>query len=488
MPYQNLREFLQLLESKGLLRRVQKEVDWNLEMCHVSKLNEIEGGPALLFENVRDCPGKRVAFSVLSTKEKLALALEVDPGRRFLDISHTWVSRISGRKVPPEWVDWCLWNDNVLTGDDVDLYQLPVLKFYPEDGGRYLGTAGCFITRNLETGRINIGTYRGMVVDRNRMTFYPVVGRDAEMDLRGYAKIGQPMPVAWVTGVDPALLLCSSSHVAPDLSEYEVAGALRGEPIDVTRGSVVDLPIPAAAEIVIEGHVMPGDVHPEGPFGEHSGYYRASPGPQPCITVRAISHRNNPILWATTVGMPITDTHMLVSMSSTASLWNDIQNMRIPGIKGIYCPPAGGGRMMAVISLEQMYPGHSTQAGLAAFGCHAGNFGLKVVIVVDSDIDPENWDQVLYAVGYRYQPERGTQTMRRGRASAVEISLPPGENLLTSRLLIDACIPYEWEEKMKQVVLDQELVNKIRGQWAQYFAPDSSQAKQKKRRKRGEDK
>lgn len=471
MPYKNLREFLDLLETNGLLKRVKNEVDWNLEMSHISKLNELEGGPALLFENVRDCPGKCVAFSVLSTKERLALALGVDPASRFLDISRTWVSRIGGRRVPPKWVDWCLWDDNVLTGADVDLYQLPVLRFYPEDGGRYLGTAGCFITKSLETGRTNIGTYRSMVVDRNKMTFYPVVGRDSEIDLRGYAKIGQPMPVAWVTGVDPALLLCSASHVAPDVSEYDIAGALRGKPVDVTRGGIVDLPIPAAAEIVIEGDIMPGDMHPEGPFGEHSGCYGASPGPQPCITVKAISYRNNPILWATTVGMPITDTHMLMTLSYTGSLWNDIQNMGIPGIKGIYCPPAGGGRLMAIISLEQMYPGHSMQAGLAAFACRAGNFGLKVVIVVDSDIDPENWGQVLYAFSYRYQPERGTQILRRGRASAVEISLPRDENLLTSRLLIDACIPYEWEEKLKPVVLDQEVVNKIRSQWSKYFAP-----------------
>jgi len=278
------------------------------------------------------------------------------------------------------------------------------------------------------------------------------------------------MPVAWVTGVDPALFLCSGTLFAPTGSEYDMAGALRGEPVEVTKGEIVDLPIPAAAEIVVEGEIVPGDTHREGPFGEHSGCYGESGVPQPVMRAKAISYRNNPILWATTVGIPSTDTHMLQSLNRTSSLWTDIENMGIPGIKGIYCPPAGSGRMLAIISVAQMYPGHSTQVGFAAFTCHTGNYGLKVVIVVDEDIDPENWEQVLYALSYRYQPERGTQILKRGRATPVDISQPRGEELLTSRVLIDACVPYEWEEKPKQVALDQEMVRKIRGQWNEYFA------------------
>lgn len=469
MPYQNLREFLELLEGRGLLQRVKKQVDWNMEASHIAKLNEVQSGPALLFENIKDCPGKNVAFSVLSTKERLAMAVDVAPSSRFLDISRSFVERISGRPVPPRWVDWSLWQDNVLSGDAVDLYQLPVLRYYPGDGGRYLGTAGCVITRNPETGRVNVGTHRGMVLDKKRMTLYLIVGKDAEIDLRRYREMAQPMPVAWVTGIDPSLLLCSGTLFPTTTSEYDIAGAIRGEPVEVTRGQIVDLPIPAAAEIVVEGHIMPGDVEREGPFGEHSGYYGESGVPQPVMTVEAISFRNNPILWATTVGIPITDTHMMQTLSRTATLWNDIRQMSIPGIKSLYCPPAGTGRMLAIISVEQMYPGHSTQVGLAAFASITGNFGLKTVIVVDSDIDPENIDQVLYSVSYRYQPERGTQVLRRGRATPVDPSQPRGQEFLTGRLLIDACIPYEWENKPKQVALDQEVVNRVREQWNQYF-------------------
>ncbi len=469
MPYENLRQFLELLETKGLLKRVKKQVSWNLEASHVSKLNEFDGGPALLFENIEDCPEKSVAFSVLSTKERLALAIEVAPTNRFLELSRSFVARVSGRALPPNWVDWCLWQDNVLTGDDVNLYDLPVLRFYPEDGGRFLGTAGCVITRDPNTGRVNVGTYRGMVIDRNKMTLYLIIGKNAEVDLRGYREIGQPMPVAWVTGMDPTLLLCSGTLFSPTASEYDIAGALRGEPMNVTRGRVVDLPIPASAEIVVEGYIMPDEVHPEGPFGEHSGCYGASVQPQPVMRVEAISHRDNPILWATTVGIPVTDTHMLQTLSRTSSLWDDIQRMGIPGIKGLYCPPAGTGRMMAVVSIDQMYPGHSTQVGLATFASQTGNYGLKVVIVVDGDIDPENWDQVLYALSYRYQPDRGTQVLKRGRATPVDPSLSPGEGLLTSRVLIDACVPYEWKDKPKQVVLDQDMVERVRGHWNEYW-------------------
>ena len=465
MPYNGLREFLDQLELRGQLKRVKKEVDWNLELSHISWVNDIERkGPALLFENVKDYPDKRVAMSVLTSTERQALALELAPETRFMDVVKHWLGRI-GQGISPRWVDSSPCKENILIGDDVNLYDLPAPWTSPMDGGRYLSTAGCLITRNLETGRINLGNYRGMIADRNKMPMLLTVSKDAEVDLRGYAKIGKPMPAAWATGVDPVLWLCSVHTFPPTVSEYDAAGAVRGEPVSVIKGETVDLPIPAGAEIVLEGEIAPGERMPEGPFGEWTGHYTES-YPKEFFKVKAITYCNNPILWST---HPFIDSWSTMALTYTAALWSDLQRMGIRGIKIVYRPPAAGAITMAIISIEQMYPGHSTQVGLAAM-CSVATHSLKVVIVVDDDIDPEDWEQVAWAIGMRCEPGRGAQIIKRGWTGPLDPSLPIGERVLTSRMLIDACVPYEWERKPERVVPDQEVINKIKSQWDQYFA------------------
>ncbi len=470
MPYQDLREFIARLEPEGHLKRVKRQVDWNLEIGHIAKVNEQQGGPALLFDDVKDYPGMPVLTSLFTAKERLALALEMDPGARFLELARTWVGRIRGKRVPPVWVPSGPCKENILKGEAATLFRFPAPWFYPKDGGRYIGTACSLITRNLETGRINLGTYRVMIIDERRAGIQIIKAKDAEIDLRGYAAKKQPMPVALVIGTDPVLFLCSSTLFPLTDSEYDVAGALRDKPIEVVRGETVDLPIPATAEIVIEGEIMPGELLPEGPFGEYTGYYTGAGDVQrEFIKVKAITYRDHPILWATTVGQPITDTHMIMGLNRTASLWNDLEAMKIPGIKGVYGPPAAAGRFLAIISVQQMYHGHSTQVGLAAFATVTGNYGLKTVIVVDEDIDPENMDQVMYAVGFRYQPDRGTQILRRGRSTPLDPSLEIENRYMTSRVIIDATIPYEWKDKPMPIDLDQEMLKKVRNRWGEYF-------------------
>ncbi|MBI4563023.1 MAG: UbiD family decarboxylase [Candidatus Rokubacteria bacterium] len=470
MPYRDLREFTNRLEVEGHLKRVKRQVDWNLEIGHVAKVNEQEGGPALLFENVKDYPGMPVLTSLLTAKERLALALEMDPQMRFLELAKTWVGRIRGKRVPPEWVASGPCKENILKGDAANLFRFPAPWFYPKDGGRYIGTACFLVSRNLETGRINLGTYRVMIIDERRAGIQIIKAKDAEIDLRGYAAKKEPMPVALIIGTDPVLFLCSSTLFPLTESEYDVAGALRDKPIEVVRGETVDLPLPATAEIVIEGEIMPGEVLPEGHFGEYTGYYTGGGDVQrEFVKVKAITHRDHPILWATTVGKPITDTHMMMGLNRTASLWNDLEAMKIPGIRAVYGPPAAAGRFLAIISLQQMYHGHSTQVGLAAFATVTGNYGLKTVIVVDEDIDPENMEQVMYALAFRYQPERGTQILKRGRSTPLDPSLEIESRYMTSRVLIDATIPYEWKDKPVPVELDPGMLERVRSQWSEYF-------------------
>ncbi|MFQ5611618.1 MAG: UbiD family decarboxylase [Anaerolineae bacterium] len=476
MPYNDLREFIQTLDEEGQLKHIKKEVDWNLELSHISKLNEEQqgGGSALLFENVKGYPGRRVFTSALTARERLAIALEMPQDTSLMNLSQEWVNRIQNNRVNPRQIETGPCKENILMGDEIDLTALPAPWFYPGDGGRYLGTAGYLITRNLKTGRLNLGTYRAMVAGKDRMTVFMIKAKDGEIDLRDYAEAGIPMPVAYIPGGDPALFLCSSTLFGLDESEYDVAGALRGAPVEVVRAECSDLLVPATAEYVIEGEIMPGEKIGEGPFGEYTGHYSGKGDePQEFIQVKAITHRNDPILWSTTVGRPTTDTHMIMSVNRTASLWNDLKTMQIPGIKAVYGPPASAGRMLVIISMKPMYHGHSTQVGLAAFASVTGNYGLKTVILVDDNIDPENMDQVMYALSFKYQPEFGTQILRRGRSTPLDPSLPRSNRFMTSRIIIDCTTPYEWgeEDLPHPIYLDEEMVAHVKKNWDSYFAP-----------------
>ncbi|HID62582.1 MAG TPA: UbiD family decarboxylase, partial [Anaerolineae bacterium] len=169
MPHKDLRDFLNKLEAEGELKRIQAEVDWNLELSHVAKLNEEQqGGSALLFENVKGYPGKAVLTSLLTSKKRVALALDMPPDTRFTDIAAQWVERISGTRIPPRMVDTGPCQENVLEGDKANLYDLPAPWVYPKDGGRYVGTAAYLLSRDPETGRINLGTYRVMIIDEQK--------------------------------------------------------------------------------------------------------------------------------------------------------------------------------------------------------------------------------------------------------------------------------------------------------------------------------
>ncbi|MFQ5578185.1 MAG: UbiD family decarboxylase domain-containing protein, partial [Anaerolineae bacterium] len=267
MPYNDLREFIERLDEEGQLKRVKKEVDWNLELSHIAKLNEEQqgGGSALLFESIKDYPGRRVFISALTARERLAIALDMPQTTSLMHLSQEWVNRIQNNRLPPEVVDTGPCKENIHTGEAVDITTIPAPWFYPGDGGRYLGTAGYLITRNLKTGRLNLGTYRAMVAGKDKLTVFMIKAKDGEIDLRDYAEAGIPMPVAYIPGGDPSLFLCSSTLFGLDESEYDVAGALRGAPVKVVKAECSDLLVPATAEYVIEGEIWPGEKIAEGP-------------------------------------------------------------------------------------------------------------------------------------------------------------------------------------------------------------------------------
>ena len=459
----DLRNFIQRCEQEGELKRVKAQVDWNLELSHIAKLNEEQGGPALLFENVKDY-NSPVLTSACTTASRLALIMGMAKNSSLVDLMREWVKR-TANKIPPIRVDTAPCKENIDHGDQVDLLKFPVPKVYPRDGGRFFGTAVYVVTKSPTTDWINIGTYRLQVLDERTLGTQFIKGKHADIMLKEYGERKQPMPVAAIIGGDPLLFLMGAARLPAYESEYDFAGAIRGEPIEVIKGETVDLPIPATAEIVVEGEVDPEATRPEGPFGEYTGYYSGiGSTPRPFIKVNCVTYRTNPIFWATTVGRAVTDTHMTMALTYGATLWQELVTMRIPGIKAVYCPPEGAGRFIAIISVKQMYPGHAAQVGTAAISTEMGAYGLKTVIVVDDDIDPWDLPRVLWALSFRFQPSRA-EIIKRGRSTPLDPSLPIDARDITSRIIIDATIPYEWKEKPVPIELDPEVVKRVKDRW-----------------------
>ncbi|MBI4675245.1 MAG: phenylphosphate carboxylase subunit beta [Chloroflexi bacterium] len=468
----DLREFIAQAECEGELRRVTAPVDWNLELSHIAKLNEERSGPALLFENVKDYASP-VLTSVCTTTARLALIMGMPKSSSLVDLMREWVKR-TRTQIPPVWVDSAPCKENVMRGDDVDLYKFPVPWVYPKDGGRYFGTAVFVVTKDPDTGWVNLGTYRLQLLDKNILGTQFIKGKHADLMLKAYAAKKQPMPVVAVVGADPLLFLMGAARLPAFESEFGFAGAIRGAPIEVIKAETNDLPVPASAEIVVEGEVDPTATMPEGPFGEYTGYYSGiGATPRPFIKVNCITHRNNPIYWGTTVGRAVTDTHMTMALTYGSTLWQELEAMRIPGIKSVYCPPEGSGRFLAIISVKQMYPGHSAQVGTAAISTEMGAYGLKTVIVVDEDIDAWDLPRVLWALSFRFQPSRA-EFIKRGRSTPLDPSLPLDAREITSRLIIDATIPYEWKDKPIPVELDPIVEKRVLARWDELFPEQSA--------------
>jgi len=461
----SIRDFIEQAEAQGVLQRIKAEVDWDLELSHIAKLNEEKKGPALLFENVKDYDSP-VLTSVCTTTERLSLIMSMPKDSTLVDLMRHWVEK-GETKVPPELIDTGPCKENKMMADEVDLFKFPVPKFFPMDGGRFFGTAHFVVTKDPESGWVNLGTYRLQLLDKNHLGTQFIKGKHSDIMLKKYQAMGKPMPVAVVVGCDPLLFLMGAARLSAFESEYDLAGSIRGEPIEVVKCETNDLIVPATSEIVVEGEVDADKFMEEGPFGEYTGYYSGvGTDPRNYIKVNCVTYRNNPVFMATTVGRAVTDTHMTMALTYGSTLWQQLVAMKIPGIKAIYCPPEGSGRFLAIISMKQMYPGHADQVLTAAISTEMGAYGLKTVIVVDDDIDPWDISRVMYALSFRFQPNR-SQVIKRGRSTPLDPSLPINAREITGRLLLDATIPYDWKEKPIPIELDPEVVKKVEARWSE---------------------
>jgi UbiD family decarboxylase len=281
------------------------------------------------------------------------------------------------------------------------------------------------------------------------------------------------VPAAVCVGQLPVLFLVASTGVPWGVGEYDAAGGIRGEPVEVVKSDLTGLYLPASAEYVLEGEIDP-DPHsyrPEGPFGEYPGYYSTSIAedyPKPFLRVKRVLHRNNPIFWTQSVGAIGAGKNTVPSIQISASIWSGLENLRIPGIKAVYCPPEAGGRFMVVVAIQQKYYGHAVQVGHAVVATTTGNYRTKICIVVDEDIHPDNMDEVLWAVANRSDAARSVHVFKGTFGEELDPGVPSDQRNVNSKLLIDATIPFEWAKKPEMVKMDDDMLRRVKERWNDY--------------------
>ena len=420
--------------------------------------------------------GFRTLYGEFSSVRRVALTLGMSTEfDRKVDIVQKYYERMQKlTPIPPRYVDSGPILENRMEGDAIDVLKFPVPRHHEIDQARYIGTANCVITQDPDTGLLNFGTYRNQVYDGKTIGCQITEGKHGRIHRDKYFERGQPMKAVVLVGQDPLLFMLAASPLPEDVSEIGFAGGLRGEPFDVIRGPYTGFPIPAAAEIAIEGEMMPGEAMKEGPFGEWMGYYSDDSVPRPYLKVKNVLYRNNPILCCAPQHKPVDETGLLKGIAGAAQVWRALDACGLPDILGVWNHEGGPATRFTAIQIKQRYPGHARNVLHVAANCQGGAYAGKWTVVVDDDIDAGDLDQVLWAMSTRFDPMTDIDLIQKAWASKRDPLYLPGN--FNNRILIDACIPYDMKLKgtfPPVVDVSQELRAKIRDKFRNISFPTS---------------
>ena len=482
MKYQDLRDFIGQLEAQGELRRIAVEIDPVLEMTEISDRVLRAGGPALLFENVRghDVPvltnlfgtthrvamgmGEESVEALREVGKLLAMLKEPDPPKGMKD---AWGKLPLYRKVldmAPKERKSAPCQQVVVEGEAVDLSRIPVQTCWPDDAGPLI-TWGLVITRGPHKSRQNLGIYRMQVIGRNRVIMRWLAHRGGALDFREWQEThpGEPFPVSVALGADPATILAAVTPVPDTLSEYAFAGLLRGSRTDVTRSLGNDLQVPATAEYVLEGVIHPEDMAPEGPFGDHTGYYNEVDD-FPVFTIERITHREHPIYHSTYTGRPPDEPAILgVALNE---VFVPLLQKQFPEITDFYLPPEGCSYRMAVVSMKKQYPGHAKRVMFGVWSFLRQFMYTKFVIVTDDDVNVRDWNDVIWAMTTRMDPARDTTLVENTPIDYLDFASPVSG--LGSKMGMDATSKFPGEtdrEWGRPIVMDADVKKHIDDLW-----------------------
>ncbi len=465
--YQDLRGFIAEVEALGALRRVEG-ADPRFELGGIT---EVAAGlpdcPALLFDRIKGhAAGFRVFTNATTNPQRAALALGLDPALRPLDALKAWMAKrqtlamqrpVAAKDVPAL--------ENSIRGGEVDVTRLPAPYWHTQDGGPFIGSGSIVIMRDPDGGWINASIYRVQVHGRSRVTIqFDHQGRHGAIIAKKYWDAGKPCPVAVVNGEDPALFIAGFEYLPAGASEYDFAGAIKGAPIEVFDGPLTGLPLPARAEIIFEGDLLPEsqETLPEGPFGEFTGYYASAKRPRPVMEVKAVHHRNDPILLGSPPMKP-PRFHFGLPFRA-ASIWSNLETAGVTDVTGVWQHVA---QLMTVVALKQRYDGHAKRAALIAA---ANSYMGRIVVVVDDDVDPSNLADVMWAIATRCEPSEQIDIVRNAWSSALDPRIPPQAKLSGvtshSKAIIEACRPFAWIDKFPPTsALSQDEARAIEEKW-----------------------
>lgn len=470
MSYKDLRSWLEAVEKMGELRKLNG-ADWDLEVGTVTEMvHKHKGGPAVLFDEIKDhSKGFRLLVNSMGTMNRLALTLNMPSDLKPLDFVEALKNRRKSLKpIPPKVVKDGPILENVYEGKDIDALIFPAPKWNELDGGRYIGTGGVDITRDPDDGWVNLGTYRVMVHDKDTLAFFISPGKHGRIHREKYFNRGEPCKVAVCLGQDPLILLAGSMEHPYGASEYDLIGGIKGEPVEVITGPYTGLPIPADAEIVIEGESYPNETRVEGPFGEFTGYYASSARSEPIIKIKNIMHRNDPIILCSPPGKPPYENAFPRTFIKSANIWAQLEEAGISDVRGVWVPTAGGAMSLIFLSVKQRYPGHAKQAAMVASQCGAGAYMGKYVIVTDEDIDITDMEEVFWALATRSDPDKSIDIIRRCWSTPLDPMIPPSGPSLNSRAIIEACRPFEWIDSFPPVVgAKKEQLDAAKEKWGE---------------------
>ena len=482
MNFKDLREFIAFLDRKGELRRIKTPVSCELEITEVVDRTVKSGGPALLFENVEgyDIP---VVINLFGTHQRAAWALGVDHVDELTDRVRKLLSLAQGppegmrgklkavadlagvARSQPKRVKRAPCQEVVLVGEDLDVNMLPALKCWPMDAGRYI-TLPLVITRDPESGRRNVGIYRMQIYDSHTTGMHWQTHKVGAQHYRqGEVQRLERLEVAAALGGDPTTIWTGALPIPPDMDEIGVSGIIRQSPVEMVRCKTVNLEVPAHAEFILEGYVIPGELRPEGPFGDHTGYY--SPAEDyPVFHITAITHRRNPIYPTTMVGRPPTEDYFMGTAG--VKLMLPALQLTLPEVVDINMPAEGVFFNLVIVSIKKDYPGHARKVMYALWG-----LGLlmlsKTIIVVDHFVDVHNLSEVAWRVTNNIDPASDI-TFADGPIDDLDHATPVPK--YGSKMGIDATAKGPMDGRSREwppdIVMSEEIKQLVDGKWNEY--------------------
>jgi len=483
----DLRGFIKILEERGQLKRISALVDPDMEIAEISNRMLQKGGPGLIFENVKGASFP-VAVNLMGTVERICWAMNMEKPEE-LETLGKKLSMLQQPK-PPKKISQAIdfgkvlfdvvkakpgrdffppCQQVVIQGQDLNLNKLPLIRPYPGDAGKII-TLGLVITKDCETGIPNVGVYRLQLQSQNTMTVHWLSVRGGARHLRKAAERGKKLEVAIALGVDPLIIMAAATPIPVDLSEWLFAGLYGGSGVNLARCKTVDLEVPADSEFVLEGTITPGEVLPDGPFGDHMGYYGGVED-SPLVRFQCMTHRKDPVYLTTFSGLPPKEEAMMAIALNR--IYTPILRQQVSEIVDFFLPMEALSYKAAIISIDKAYPGQARRAALAFWSALPQFTYTKFVIVVDKDINVRDPRQVVWAISSKVDPTRDVFILPNTPFDTLDFA---SEKLgLGGRMGIDATtkIPpeteHEWGSPLKS---DPRVAAMVERRWQEYGLAD----------------